>query len=235
MKTNLLLAAGALILTVGAARADNSITGEYLEVRSCDVYTGPCFANSEMNLTGKEGILVWSVRQGSWDGTALDGLRAIAVVHTDGTLGDLHYQPRIGKAVLILDAKANPPQRAALTDFVKAMAGSLVQDIVRVTALPITADLAACDKAGCAKVQAGDLVEISTRCLGGKDHICGNESTFYPPLISVTHAIPAFTEVASFTGRGLGLTWQATGQRSAFLGTFSTVESPHADLRVSLR
>jgi hypothetical protein len=37
----------------------------------------------------------------------------------------------------------------------------------------------------------------------------------------VTGASPAFTEIASYKGSGLNLTWEATGQRSAFLGTFS--------------
>src|SRR6185436_11614336 len=93
------------LLTLAAASsfaggATPAISGDYLEVRSCDVYTGPCFANSEMGLTGKEGIMVWSVRDGNWKGTSLEGLSVIAVVRTDGTLGDLHYQPRSGKAVL---------------------------------------------------------------------------------------------------------------------------------------
>src|SRR4051812_24282036 len=79
-----------------------TISGDYLEVRSCDVYTGSCFANSEMNLTGKEGMMLWSVREGSWKGTKLDGLTVIAVVKVDGTLGDLKYQPRAGNAVLIV-------------------------------------------------------------------------------------------------------------------------------------
>src|SRR5437762_8455167 len=83
-----------------------TITGDYLEVRSCDVYTGPCFANAEVGLTGKEGMLVWSVREGSWKGTELDGLSVIAVIRTDGTLGDQYYQPRAGKAVLLVDEKA---------------------------------------------------------------------------------------------------------------------------------
>src|SRR4051794_7867239 len=77
------------------------VSGDYLEVRSCDVYTGPCFANSEMNLTGKEGMMLWSVREGAWNGTKLDGLRVMAVVKADGTLGDLKYQPRSGEAILI--------------------------------------------------------------------------------------------------------------------------------------
>src|SRR5262245_52026042 len=98
-----------LLLTTFVAFAGKqtapAISGDYLEVRSCDVFTGPCFANAEMGLTGKEAMMVWSVREGSWKGTTLDGLSVIAVVRTDGTLGDVRYEPRSGKAVLIVDAK----------------------------------------------------------------------------------------------------------------------------------
>src|SRR3954447_12087071 len=87
------------------------ISGGYLEVRSCDVYTGPCFANGEMGLAGKEAVMVWSISQGSWNGVALDGLNVIAVVKTDGTMGDLHYQPMSGPAVLITDKKADAKQK----------------------------------------------------------------------------------------------------------------------------
>src|SRR5437899_535961 len=64
------------VVTATASFAGNqtpAISGDYLEVRSCDVYTGPCFANAEMNLTGKEGMLLWSVREGRWKGTKVDG------------------------------------------------------------------------------------------------------------------------------------------------------------------
>src|SRR6266852_1107402 len=32
------------------------ITGKYIEARSADVYTGPCFANSEVNLAGQDAL-----------------------------------------------------------------------------------------------------------------------------------------------------------------------------------
>src|SRR6185503_6041797 len=102
------------------------VNGEYLEVRSCDVYTGPCFANSEMGLSGKEGVLVWSVRDGNWNGVPLNGLSVIAVVRVNDTLGNVKYQPRQGKAVLIVDAKANAAQKTALTQFARSMAGALI-------------------------------------------------------------------------------------------------------------
>jgi hypothetical protein len=122
--------------------------------------------------------------------------------------------------VLIVDAKANADQRRALAEFARSQAGSLIAKVVSVKALPIRAELSTCGQAGCAQVKAGELVEVSTRCLGGKDHICGNESTFYPPLTQVHDAKPAYTEVAAFKGPGLGLTWENTCQRSAFLAVF---------------
>jgi hypothetical protein len=234
MKIPMFLSMLALTATaVFAGDTAPTVSGDYLEVRSCDVYTGSCFANSEMNLAGKEATMVWSVRNGEWKGTRLDGLRVIAVVRTDASLGDLKYQPRSGAAVLIVDAQANAKQKEALTDFARAMSGKLIAKVVDVKSVPIEAAIATCTKQGCASVKAGDLVEISTSCLGGKHDICGNEETFYPPLSKVENAYPVFVEVATFTGQGLDCTWQIAGKRSAFLATFSTSSKPGADVALA--
>ena len=223
MKNKIILS---LAVLIGAAASLSAkplalgISGDYLEVRSCDVYTGACFANAEMGLTGKEGILVWSIREGSWNGIDLAGLNVIAVVRTDGTLGNLRSEPRSGKTVLIVDAKANSEQREALKDMACSMAGKLIKEVVDTKTSAMQVSFATCHKAGCASVKAGNLVEISTRCLGGKDHLCGNEEVYYPPLTEVQGAYPAFTELAAYKGNGLNLTWEATGQRSAFLASF---------------
>jgi len=198
-----------------------TISGDYLEVRSCDVYTGPCFANAEMGLTGKEGMLVWSVREGSWNGVKLDGLNVIAIVRADGTLGDLRYQPRSGKAVLVVDTLATPKQRQALVELARSLAGGLINEVAEVKTAPMEVAIGTCGNKGCASVKAGNLVQITTRCLGSKDHLCGNEETFYPPLTEVTGAYPVFTELASFDGRGLDLTWALVEKRNAFLGHFT--------------
>ncbi|MDA1274722.1 MAG: DUF1326 domain-containing protein [Verrucomicrobia bacterium] len=198
-----------------------TISGGYLEVRSCDVYTGPCFANAEMGLTGKEGMIVWSVQHGSWKGTPVDGLNVIAVVHTEQTLGDVQFQPRDGRALLIVDSKATPKQKEALTDMAKSLAGNVITEIVTTRTSDIEVALNTCAMAGCASVKAGNLVSISTRCLGGDDHLCGNEETFYPPMTKVEGAFPVFTSLASFNAPGLNVTWQLTEKRSGFLATFS--------------
>lgn len=211
----------ALATTTFAAK-EPVVSGDYLEVRSCDVYTGYCFANSEMNLAGKEATLLWSIRDGEWKGTKVGGLNVIAVVSTKETLGDQSFEPRAGKAVLIVDARADSAQREALADFARAMAGRLTAQVVDVKSAPIEAKLATCTKLGCASVKAGDLVEISTRCLGNQHDVCGNEETYYPPLTKVDGAYPVFADHASFTAKDLGVTWQIAGKRSAFIATFST-------------
>jgi hypothetical protein len=220
--------------TAALAGSTPAISGDYLEVRSCDIYTGSCFANAEMNLAGKEAMMVWSVREGSWKGTKLDGLAVVAVVKADGSMGDVGFAPRTGKAVLIVDRKADAKQRSALADFARTMGGKLVTETVAVRTEPIEAKLATCSKLGCASVKAGDLVQITTSCLGTKDHVCGNEETFYPPLSKVEGAYPVFADLASFTGQGLDCTWQIAGKRSAFLASFSTASTPERGNDVAL-
>jgi hypothetical protein len=221
MKMTLAALAMALATTAGFAISQPGIKGDYLEVRSCDIYTGPCFANSEMGLAGKEAMLVWSVKEGSWQGTALDGLSVIAVVRSDATLGNMKYEPRSGKAVLIVDEKASPSQQEALRSLAQAMAGKLIREVADVKTSSIEAKLGSCSKSGCAHVKAKGLIDIATRCFGDEDHVCGNEDIFYPPLTDVTEPLPAYTEIAAFKGKGLDSTWQFTGQRSAFLASFS--------------
>src|SRR5438874_12669828 len=63
------------------------VTGHYIEARTCDVWTGPCFANAEMNLGGKHAVLAWKIDKGTLDNATLDGLGIVAVVAASDTLG----------------------------------------------------------------------------------------------------------------------------------------------------
>ena len=207
------------VLAVAPARA--AIHGDYVEVRSADVYTGPCFANSEVDLEGKQAILAWKVRNGSWNGVSLDGLGLVAVVEANATLGDRFHDPYPAKAVLIVDQRANSEQRAALEAFAKSVGGRLLAHVVRVETASINLEVGEGDNHGSVKMAAGDLARIETRGLCQGDHLCGNEEVYYPPLTKVAHAMPAYTLEESFHGQGLGVVWQREGARSAFVGSFS--------------
>jgi hypothetical protein len=221
MRSLLRAAVVGLFVAAGLAiPASAAIKGDYIEVRGADVYTGPCFANSEMNLEGKQAILAWKITHGSWEGVPLDGLSVVAVVRANGTLGDRFEDPYPAAAVLIVDAQANAQQRAALAAFAKSVAGRLAANVVRVEASPISLKVGEGSQHGSATLAAGNLASIKTRGLCEGDHLCGNEVVYYPPLTRVAHAMPAYTLEDWFRGQGLGVVWVRADQRSAFVGTF---------------
>ncbi len=198
-----------------------SIEGRYVEARSADVYTGPCFANGEAGIVGKRAVLGWKIEKGSWQGVPLDGLAVAAVVLASDTLGYVLGDPYPVESVLIVDERADAAQRAALRAFARRMAGDLLDNIVRTEFAPIRLEIGGGSvHAARAKLLAGELARIETRALKEGDHICTNEEVWYRPLSRVDHAMPAYTLAHSFQGAGLGTQWSLPGQRSAFVGSF---------------
>ncbi len=216
-KTFLAFALAALLVPV-AVSANGGIRGDYLEIRTSDVYTGPCFANAEVNLTGREAVIAWKVREGSWQGVNLTGLTVVAVVKAQSTLGDPYENPYPARSVIIVDGRAEPEQERALVDFARTAGGELLADVVKVRKETIETDFGG-DK-GHASVKAGELVDLKTRALNDKDHLCGNEIVYYPPLTEVSNAIPAYTLAHAFRGDELNSTWSCPLKRSAFVAEF---------------
>lgn len=219
-----LLLAGALVALPSCSRAAQPawhVSGEYIESRTADVYTGPCFANSEVNLTGQEAVLAWHVDKGTWENVSLDGLSIAAVVRASATLGDAFSNPLPAKAVLIVDQRANAAQRGALVNFAEAQGGKLLSNVVATETQPIRFTVDA-SKHGTASLKVGNLAEITTRAILDTDEICHNEDVYYEPLVShLTHAMPAVASKSSYTGNHLGSTWNESNRRSAFVGTFA--------------
>lgn len=197
------------------------IYGDYVESRSADVYTGPCFANGEVGLTGNEATIAWHVRKGEWNGIALDGLAVVAVARASATLGDPYHNPYPAQSILIVDAKASDIQKQALVSFAKAMGGRLLENVLRVQSAPISMQVGEGHEHGSISMRAGNLAEIRTRALNDKDHYCGNEVTYYPPLTELNHAMPAVAVSNEYSGKDLGVEWKIFNKRSAFVGTFS--------------
>lgn len=232
MRTKLsVLLTSVLLLSLAAFAADPQhhttsanaqISGDYIETRSADVYTGVCFANGEVNLVGDEAILAWHVNQGSWMGENLAGLNVVAAVKASATLGDPFAKPLPAKSVLIIDARATADQKQALIEFVRHMAGPLAGHVEKVVSAPINMQvLHDAEHHGSAFVRAGEFAAISTRGIGEKDHFCGNEETYYPPLAPTSHSMPAVALDDEFHGSGLGVDWTRHDKRSAFVGSFS--------------
>ncbi len=219
MKKRTFSAVAVVVLLLGSAIAGNiSISGDYVEARTADVYTGACVANGEMNLAGKEAILAWRVRDGKWQGVDVSGLSVVAVVRANATLGDVFNSPLPARSVIVVDRGANPEQRDALVNMAKDLGGDLLSDVLWVQARDIQFETGG---HGEATVKAGELAALETRCMSQADHLCGNEDVYYPPLTKVAGAMPAYTVENSFKGDGLDTTWSLGHKRNAFIGTFA--------------
>ncbi len=224
MKTKLLAfgLAAMLALPALANATPKGITGDYMEFRSADVYTGPCFANGEMGLQGRNGVLAWRVREGAWNGVPVAGLSVVAVVRASNTLGDRFASALPARSVVIVDQRATAAQRAALLDFAKTQAGSLLANVVAVESQPISFEVNEKDR-GYATLKAGNLVELKTRAVGMQDMFCHNEEVYYQPLVGhLQHAVPAVELESAYTGNHLNVTWNDSGRRSSFVAAFAT-------------
>jgi len=209
------------VLSASAAMSAD-ISGDYLETRSCDIYTGPCFANAEISMAGKEAIMAWSIEKGQFNGIDLSGLNVVVSVRAAGTLGfggGLVFNADPIRSVVIVDQRANDQQRAALVEMVQEHGGPAIGEVQAIVAAPI--DMAFDHVEMVAQLSAGNDVEVMTRALGQSDCVCTNEVVFYPPLARVDNAAPAYTVAGRSSVSRLGGTWENPGTRSAFLATFS--------------
>lgn len=206
-----------------------SLSGQYLEVRTCDVYTGACFANAEVNEIGKEATLGWKFESGAIDGVDLEGRSVVAVIRNENTLGKPRTDVIALETVLYIDDGANAAQHDALVGFAKGQLGaySVSQPITR--SLPIELATGCCDKAGCAKLVAGDEIAIETRCVCAHDKHCGNETLFYPPLSSHVDIVPAVATLHEVRSDSFSVRFTDRESRGAMTGRFEIVASASPD------
>ncbi|MFP6694316.1 MAG: DUF1326 domain-containing protein, partial [Pirellulales bacterium] len=115
------IAAAAVILTQTASA---EVSGHYLEARTCQVYTGPCFANGEVGLAGKDAVMAWNIREGAHNRVDLQGLNVVVVLRADQTLGFQGIKDaKVVRSLIIVDRRADSRQRDALIDFAKQNIG----------------------------------------------------------------------------------------------------------------
>jgi hypothetical protein len=216
----------------GAARVE----GDYIEARTADVYTGPCFSNAEVLLTGHQGLMAWKIRAGSWQGVDLSGLTVAAAVLGNTTFSK--DDPAKATAILIVDQNATCDQRDALVSLARELGGERLKNVVGVETALMSLHVEDRHDSGSAADElepaghrgmphaamggfwAAGIGEIRTRPLGDQDHLCGNEVIEYQPLSRGVEALPAYTLAHSFKAKGLDSRWDDPNCRSSFVGHF---------------
>jgi hypothetical protein len=224
---------GALLVVGTSASYAAGIRGEYVEARTNDVFTGPCFSNADVFITGHQAVMAWKVTEGTYKGVDLAGLTVAAAVKGSSTFDA--DTPDEARSILIVDKQANPQQREALVALAKALGGDRMKNVVDVRTSPMALTIEHHDmespsdahtghvmpKAPRALFIAPDLAEISTRPLDDRDHKCGNEVQAYPALSKGVDVLPAYTLGHSFKGQGLNTRWDDPNARSSLVGRFA--------------
>src|SRR5438876_2914745 len=108
MRRTILVALIGLAASPLAAGGKGTVTGEYVEARTAEVFTGGCIMNSEAETMGKQAVLAWKVDRGSFNGIALDGLSVVAAIAGDRNLGmqEMGGEKPSVKSAMYVDARA---------------------------------------------------------------------------------------------------------------------------------
>jgi len=205
----------AAFLSVAAAKAP--LTGEYVEARTAEVFTGGCIMNSEAETMGKQAVLAWKVDRGSFNGVSLDGLTVVAALSGDKNLGMTEMggdKPEV-KSALFVDEHANRAQQIALVAMANELSHGLVGTIVQVSPAPIQFADHGSEIAVTAPTVALEVNKHLTH-----DPTCGAQQWFHP-FSSLTDATMGVADQHLFTGSALGTKWSDPNKRSAFFGTFT--------------
>ena len=223
MRALITLALAALLTTGLEARpalnhdsAKAQVQGSYIDARTCDVWTGPCFSNSEINTTGELGVVGWSVERGSWLGEDLSGLRVVAAIRAESTLAT-KGEGKV-KSIVYVDKSASEGQARALVAMARRLAPKYISGIVKVEREAISFSR----QERSFILEIPKVLKIRTRPIDTCcDTFCGNEEIAYPSLGKTVDFACHYSMEHYFKGKGLGVVWSAPNARSAMVGKFA--------------
>src|SRR5882724_8125852 len=200
-----------------AAGGKGTLTGDYVEARTAEVFTGGCIMNSEAETVGKQAVLAWKVDRGSFNGISIDGLSVVAAVSGDRNLGmtEMGGEKPAVRSAMFVDQRANAAQQIALVAMANTLSKGLVGTIVQVTPTAIQFT----DHGSEISVLAGQVALDVNKHLT-HDPTCGAMQWFHPFAI-IEGAEMGVASQHLFTGSALGTKWSDPNKRSAFFGTFS--------------
>jgi hypothetical protein len=218
MRLPIFIAGTLLAAWPSLAAATPALTGEYVEARTAEVFTGGCIMSSEAETIGKQAVMAWRVGHGAFEGVPLDGLSVVAAVAGDRNLGIREIggaAPTMVRAAIVVDDRATPAQRDALVRFVRQISNGLIDRVVGVTSAPIRFE----SDSHIVRVDAAEASLVVQRHVH-HDPSCGAMQWFHP-LAQVDEASIGLTDANRFAGRELGTRWSDPNRRSGFVGTFS--------------
>lgn len=184
--------------------------GEYVELHSCEVYTGGCTASAWSTLGGRSVVRVWKFEKASENGIDLAGL-SVAVLEVGTENLAMKGNPATASVVYLPEA-ATPEQRVALLTWVRAKGDpATVSKVVPISYRQDGAEIT---------VQAGKEIFFSTRAIAHCDSGSCGESLWYEPRGDIGAYTVLVNDEASIAEPALQLAWKDNSSKSVFFGHF---------------
>jgi hypothetical protein len=202
------------LTATGQGLAAPSVSGDYLEARTANVYIGACHAGSEYGTMGREAVLAWRIREGVWKGTDVSGLSAVLVMAGND---NLEREDVKRQSVLYLDAAASPSQRTALESMLRARYGKALGEVQRVQSAPISF----ADSKGSYRLRVGETVRLDVNKEANRTCCTMPMEVWYQPFVPVQGSRIGYTAMNAFNGAERLPSWSRVGQNSAIFGTFA--------------
>jgi hypothetical protein len=189
-------------------------SGEFLELHSCDLYTGGCTASSESTLLGRQLFRVWSIRQGTWDNQDLADLK-VALLETGSV--NLAEKGALGeKAEIIAPKGLEPARKQALLSWVVS------QGTIPVSTSVVEAAITYHRTGYAADVAVGDFVSLSTTAIGKCSSGACGQTLWYEPGAKHRSVEVVASRVSKIRDSSLDFLWSDHDRPNVFLGSFGS-------------
>jgi hypothetical protein len=207
-------AVAALIGVSAGAGASPTLSGDYVESRTCNVYIGACHANGERVTTGREAMLAWHIKSGEADGQKLDGLNVVAVIAGSDNLAANDCDRN---CVIYVDSNATEDQRDAVVSAITWKYGCKLGRIAAVKSAAVEFKRDG-SKYTVRVPNPAFLKTASFAC----NHCVMTHMVWYEPFVGLKNSTIAKATVCEYKGAPeLATKWLRTDENSSFVGQFA--------------
>ena len=187
--------------------------GEFVELHSCDLYTGGCTASSESTLLGRQLFRVWSIRQGTWENQDLAGLKVALLELGSVNLGE--KGAFVENAEIFVPKGLPTAQKEALLSWVTS------QGIASASTRVVEAEIIY-QRSGraTANVAVGDSISLSTMAIGKCSSGACGQALWYEPQVNHSSFEVVASRVSIIRDSSLNFLWTDHDRPNVFLASF---------------
>jgi len=196
----------AAVACVWSARAGKlPSSGDYVELHSCEVYTGGCTASSQATLGGRSLLRIWAFEKA--------GARSLPLAVLETAEANLAFpETKPVAAVAYLPLEATEGQRREMMGWLKARG----VDATRIRVVP----LSFMREGGHVVFRGGESLALETRAIEHCDAGSCGEQLWYTPRGASGCFTVLVNERSAVSEPLVHLTWRDNAAKSVFLSKF---------------